>query len=259
MECRLCLFSASPKSLVSIHDNLHPLAQRIWSCCRLQVNKDDGLTDRICLPCVKNLELLNSFRSVCLQSDETSKRSSNKQSDIKVEEVLLEDLKWEDESKDDSPANDYSLEISKEDDTDDRDLNSPTPGTSKAFKLPKRLKRTKNSISNRRIEEAYNNMQQAVKIQSERDSSSTYGEYIANKHRTYSSRTKIMVEHLITNIIFEADVGRYEPNYDFDAASIHSPIPCDSSQLYFITSSPAHELPSRTPTSTSRYSPQLYY
>ncbi|XP_077287919.1 uncharacterized protein LOC143912512 [Arctopsyche grandis] len=105
MECRLCLLSASPESYISIHDNPYPLAQRIGKFCRLQVNKDDGLSDMICLSCVKNLELFNSFRSVCLQSDETSKQRSNKDLDYKIEEVWLDDLIWEDESNDDSPAN----------------------------------------------------------------------------------------------------------------------------------------------------------
>ncbi|XP_077288670.1 uncharacterized protein LOC143913035 isoform X2 [Arctopsyche grandis] len=102
MECRLCLGSAPT---VSIHDNPHPLAQRIRTCCRLLVKRDDGLPDAICLSCVNNLELLNSFRNDCLQSNEKSKLALNECLNVKTEEVLLEDLIWEDKSDVDSSPN----------------------------------------------------------------------------------------------------------------------------------------------------------
>ncbi|XP_077289641.1 uncharacterized protein LOC143913620 [Arctopsyche grandis] len=100
MECRLCLCSAPPEAFVSIHDDPHPrrLSQRIWTCCQLRVRKDDLLPDMICLSCVNSLELLNSFRNVCLRSDETSRMRLDKYSDIKEEEVFLDDLIWEQES-----------------------------------------------------------------------------------------------------------------------------------------------------------------
>ncbi|XP_077289640.1 uncharacterized protein LOC143913618 [Arctopsyche grandis] len=108
MECRLCrLCSARPEAFVSIHDDPHPqhLVQRIWTCCQLRVRKDDRLPDMICLSCVNNLELLDSFRNACLQSDKTSRIRSDECLDIKVEEVLLEDLIWEKESGADFPPN----------------------------------------------------------------------------------------------------------------------------------------------------------
>ncbi|XP_077287209.1 uncharacterized protein LOC143911979 [Arctopsyche grandis] len=64
------------------------------------VKKDDGMPDMICLSCENNLESLNTFRNVCLQSIETSKLRL----DIKTEEVFLEDLICEDESDVDSPT-----------------------------------------------------------------------------------------------------------------------------------------------------------
>ncbi|XP_077288652.1 uncharacterized protein LOC143913024 isoform X2 [Arctopsyche grandis] len=102
MECRLCLCSAPT---VSIHDNPHPLAQRLWTCCRLLVKRGDGFPDAICLSCVNNLELLNSFRNDCRQSNEASKLTLNESLDFKTEELLLEDLNWEDESDVNSPPN----------------------------------------------------------------------------------------------------------------------------------------------------------
>ncbi|XP_077300943.1 uncharacterized protein LOC143921487 [Arctopsyche grandis] len=106
MQCRLCLCSAPAEAFVSIHeDPLEPLAKRISSCCRLQVEKGDRLPDTICRSCNTNLDLLISFRKVCLQSDEISKMKLNKPVTIKHEEVLLEDLIWENEIDVSSPRN----------------------------------------------------------------------------------------------------------------------------------------------------------
>ncbi|XP_077289788.1 uncharacterized protein LOC143913699 [Arctopsyche grandis] len=99
MECRLCLCSAPAGSFVSIHDDSHPpgLAQRILTCCRLRVRKGDHLPDMICLSCVNNLELLDSFRNACFQSDTTSRVGLDKYLKVEPEEVLVEDLIWENE------------------------------------------------------------------------------------------------------------------------------------------------------------------
>ncbi|XP_077299423.1 uncharacterized protein LOC143920413 [Arctopsyche grandis] len=99
MECRLCLCSAPAESFVSIHDDPHPprLVQRIWTCCQLWVRKRDHLPDMICLSCVNNLELLDSFRNACYQNDTTSRVELDKYLRVKPEEVLLEDLIWKDE------------------------------------------------------------------------------------------------------------------------------------------------------------------
>ncbi|XP_077297455.1 uncharacterized protein LOC143919137 [Arctopsyche grandis] len=51
----------------------------------------------ICLSCVNNLELFDSFRNVCFLSDTTSRVELDKYLKVKPEEVLLEDLIWEDE------------------------------------------------------------------------------------------------------------------------------------------------------------------
>ncbi|XP_077298325.1 uncharacterized protein LOC143919726 isoform X2 [Arctopsyche grandis] len=107
MECRLCLCSAPAGSFVSIHDDPHPprLAQRIWTCCQLRVRRGDHLPDMICLSCVNNLELFDSFRNACIQNDATSRVELDEYLKIKPEEVLLEDLIWEDELGADWPSN----------------------------------------------------------------------------------------------------------------------------------------------------------
>ncbi|XP_031329192.1 uncharacterized protein LOC116160193 [Photinus pyralis] len=44
----------------------------------------------------------------------------------------------------------------------------------------------------------------------DRDSCDIYGEHIASKLRTYSQRTQAMVQHMFSNILFNADMGRYD-------------------------------------------------
>ncbi|XP_077294058.1 uncharacterized protein LOC143916716 isoform X2 [Arctopsyche grandis] len=109
MECRLCLCQQGPAgSFVSIHDDPHPpqrLVQRIWTCCQLRVRKGDHLPDTICLSCLNNLELLDTFRNSCFRNDTTSRLELDKCLKVKPEEVLLEDLIWEDELGADWPPN----------------------------------------------------------------------------------------------------------------------------------------------------------
>ncbi|XP_077283724.1 uncharacterized protein LOC143909556 [Arctopsyche grandis] len=103
MECRLCLCSTPVESSVSIHDSLHPLAQRIWDCCRLQVRKDDNLPNFICRSCESKLEMLINFKNICIHNNET--RKLTKCLVIKSEEVILDDLMWENENDIDSLPN----------------------------------------------------------------------------------------------------------------------------------------------------------
>ncbi|XP_077298777.1 uncharacterized protein LOC143919995 isoform X1 [Arctopsyche grandis] len=95
MECRLCLFTAPAEHFVSIHNNPHPILQRIRTCCQLQIEKCQGFPDTICLSCDSNLKLLSNFRDVCFKSNETSKQRFTECLDYKSEEVLLEDLIWD--------------------------------------------------------------------------------------------------------------------------------------------------------------------
>lgn len=155
-----------------------------------------------------------------------------------------------------------------------RDSDDPAPSTNKIFKSPNKLQRRKSNTFDQRAEEAYNNMQEALKRRRERDQSTTFGEHVSNKHRSYSSRTKCVVEHLISNILFDADIGKYE-NYPFitptsnylqepyyisqsparsDSTTPTSPFPFEQqpsrTPTPTMTSSPVHQPPSRTPTPT---------
>lgn len=59
------------------------------------------MPNMICLSCKNILGSLDTFRNVCLQSDETSKLRL----EIKTEEIFLEDLIYEDELHVNSPTN----------------------------------------------------------------------------------------------------------------------------------------------------------
>ncbi|XP_077287925.1 uncharacterized protein LOC143912517 [Arctopsyche grandis] len=219
MECRLCLFSASPKSYVSIHDNLHPLAQRIWSCCRLQVNKDDGLPDGICLPCVKNLELLSSFRSVCLQSDETSKRRSNQHSDIKIEEVFLDDVIWEDESSNDSPASVCNSPVNDElvqdiqDDTVNEDQKSSHERPVEKFKAPKNSLKRRAVNEDPRITRALSIMDVKKKMEAKKHDDIFAAAVAMKLRKIKDERTKMLVQRDIDILLYDAIIGtgKYAP------------------------------------------------
>lgn len=124
MECRLCLRGLSPITAVDIFGQTEPLARRIWSCCQLQVlrqyfntsirqyrlhiditstcsrfqsfqvEKGDGLPDRICSSCESNLELITNFKKISSQSDEILRRKLTGDLNIKVEAILLDEIEW---------------------------------------------------------------------------------------------------------------------------------------------------------------------
>ncbi|XP_014288908.1 uncharacterized protein [Halyomorpha halys] len=61
------------------------------------------------------------------------------------------------------------------------------------------------------VDEAYKILKSGLTY--EKDSSAVFGEYVASKHRQYSAFTKSTVEHLINNILYQADIGKYDkPN-----------------------------------------------
>ncbi|KAK0080296.1 hypothetical protein PV325_000147 [Microctonus aethiopoides] len=59
-----------------------------------------------------------------------------------------------------------------------------------------------------------------VAMRNARDDSTIYGEHVAGKHRKYSDHTKSIIEHLIGDILFNADMGHYEShNYSLPSGS----------------------------------------
>lgn len=42
------------------------------------------------------------------------------------------------------------------------------------------------------------------------DESTTYGLHVGNKIRNYTPKTRALVQHYFNNILFEADMGKYD-------------------------------------------------
>ncbi|XP_077300440.1 uncharacterized protein LOC143921150 isoform X2 [Arctopsyche grandis] len=97
MCCRLCLCYVPASSSISIHDNPKPLAERISTCCGLQVERDDGLPDIICISCEANLNRFTNFKNICIKNDKMVKHNLDHCLDFKCEEVILDDLIWQNE------------------------------------------------------------------------------------------------------------------------------------------------------------------
>lgn len=70
----------------------------------------------------------------------------------------------------------------------------------------KKNKRKIQSTEEKRAEEAYKILKESVK----RDDFTTYGEHISNEIRKLPSRSQAVVKHLLSNILFEAAMGKYE-------------------------------------------------
>lgn len=64
-----------------------------------------------------------------------------------------------------------------------------------------------------RIDKAFNILQACA----QRDNSEVYGEHIAMKLRNYSKRTQSAVQHLFNTILFNADMGQYDKNFNINA------------------------------------------
>lgn len=46
-------------------------------------------------------------------------------------------------------------------------------------------------------------------MNSQHDESTTYGLHVGNKIRNYTPKTRALVQHYINNILFDADMGKY--------------------------------------------------
>lgn len=60
----------------------------------LQITKEDGLPDTICLTCKNNLELFCRFRKICIQSEKTLKLRLSKGLGIRKEDTSLNKVPW---------------------------------------------------------------------------------------------------------------------------------------------------------------------
>ncbi|XP_077283338.1 uncharacterized protein LOC143909294 isoform X1 [Arctopsyche grandis] len=61
------------------------LVDLIWTCCNIQIEKEDGLPNQICFPCEIKLESFAHFRFACAQTDMALKRKIDKNFKFKKE------------------------------------------------------------------------------------------------------------------------------------------------------------------------------
>jgi len=65
--------------------------------------------------------------------------------------------------------------------------------------------------SDPRIEEAFSILKKsASNMNSQHDECTTYGLYVGNKIRNYTPKTRALIQHYINNLLFDADMGKYD-------------------------------------------------
>lgn len=118
-------------------------------------------------------------------------------------------------------------------DTTTSTCSTPVPSTSSIPVATKVSTRKIVREEDQRVDEAYNILKSTVAKREVRDASSVFGEYVAGKHHSYSDKTKCVVEHMINNILFDADMGNLEPNWQREASSSEVLRPTDVSVNQF--------------------------
>lgn len=167
---------------------------------------------------------------------------------------------------DDETENDSSslLDDNIDDGTNKENMNNQ-PSTSRqnepkrTFISPKTLPGKRKSMLDSKADEAYKILKETMANRTIRDESTIFGEHVANKHRKYNENTKHIVEHLISNVLFDADMGKYNEPFSHSQrpystiqslTPLQSPSPTTSST--HSTSSPPtyHFLQSPQPTTS---------
>ncbi|XP_060865751.1 uncharacterized protein LOC132941624 [Metopolophium dirhodum] len=98
----------------------------------------------------------------------------------------------------------------------------------------KNKKNTTNTIDHK-IDEAFNILKRSASSfkSNSSDECTTYGAHVANKIRSYPPQTRAIVQHYINNILFDADMGRY----DYYSANPHilfqNPVPQTNLSSYY--------------------------
>ncbi|XP_012145329.1 uncharacterized protein LOC105663054 [Megachile rotundata] len=137
-----------------------------------------------------------------------------------------------------------TIEVSdsrKTDDTNDTDAENSegneqeTFSRREEFKPPLQRKQCKRKYESRRVQDPYKRRI----VENVRDESTVFGEHVAMKHRKYSSYAKSTVEHLIANILYEADMGKYDDPLSIPTPSLQSKSPPSSSPTIHYPQSPS--------------------
>lgn len=111
-------------------------------------------------------------------------------------------------------------------------VSPPIERRTPSFTSPQMYKRSLNKVC--RVDETCNKLKPTcANKRFSRDDSTIYGEHIAAKHRKYNEHTKNVVEHLISNILFNADMGKYEKSHqntmNIQSTTLYSPQSYDNS------------------------------
>lgn len=72
----------------------------------------------------------------------------------------------------------------------------------------------KTIVEDSRIEHAYSILKDSLAKKAARDKNNVFAEYVALKLKGYSNQTRNIVEHQISNILFEADMGNFDRESD---------------------------------------------
>ncbi|XP_076626724.1 uncharacterized protein LOC143344496 [Colletes latitarsis] len=144
--------------------------------------------------------LLNKFPN---KSKTTENTVTNEDSHAEDESNVAEcTLKIERRTKEDDEIEEIAPPLSTAKMVKRKQFLSPTR------MLPKRQK----FAHDPQVERAYRIIEDTVSKRTVRDASAIFGEHVAIKHRSYNRHTQNMVEHLISDILFEADMGKYNEN-----------------------------------------------
>lgn len=89
------------------------------------------------------------------------------------------------------------------------------------FVTPKaKRSRKEESKEDPRVQKAFDIMEKSI----ERDPAGVYGEHVAMKLRSYDSHTFSIVQHLINNTLFNADMGKYKSHTTQTTNQLYRPI-----------------------------------
>lgn len=97
-------------------------------------------------------------------------------------------------------------QVPKSSNTVDKPCNPPPPR--KKFVSPKRLAQKRKRYEDPRIK-AFEILQKAVKIE-KKDECAMFAEYIAEKLRKHENRTRMILQHQIHNLLFQAEMNMEE-------------------------------------------------
>lgn len=129
-------------------------------------------------------------------------------------------------TSEDSEEGDGDLNISKSDKTETVVRMEEAPRQN-MFIFPKRTLASpvekvmpvakKKLVEDSRIEHAYSILKDCLSKKTSRDKNNVFAEYVALKLKGYSNQTRNIVEHQISNILFEADMGHFDRESDMQS------------------------------------------